>query len=106
MVREVLRPAGYEVEEAADGWDGTQAFRRRPADAVLCDIFMPTQDGLETIRELTSEFIGARIVVLATKVAGPVNYARTALTFGAIGALEKPFTPDQLLAAVRDAVEG
>jgi DNA-binding NarL/FixJ family response regulator len=105
-VRDVLGPAGYEVEEAADGWAGTEAFRRRPADAVLCDIFMPRQDGLETIRELTGEFIGVRIVVLAAEVESPASYARTALMFGAIGTLEKSFTPAKLLEAVREAVAG
>jgi DNA-binding response OmpR family regulator len=101
----VLRRAGFDVDEAADGWVGTEAFRRRPADVVLCDIFMPTQDGLETIRYLTGEFIGVRIVAMLAEVEGSENYARAALTFGAIGTLAKPFTPDELLAALRDAVD-
>ena len=101
----ILRRAGFEVEVAADGLAGTEAFRRRPADVVLCDIFMPRQDGLETIRHLTREFIGVRIVAMMAEVEGPASYTRAALIFGAISTLEKPFTPDGLLEVVRDAVD-
>ena len=72
---------------------------------MLCDIFMPRQDGLETIRRLTDEFIGVRIVAMVDKVEGPINYARTALKFGATSTIAKPFTVAELLEAVRSALD-
>jgi len=50
ICRTVLELEGYEVEDAPDGVVGLEKFDERPSDIVLCDIFMPRQDGLETIR--------------------------------------------------------
>src|SRR5262249_48916583 len=47
-----LEHAGHQVAEAADGSDALDAQRRRPADLVFCDLFMPGMDGIETIRAL------------------------------------------------------
>jgi CheY-like chemotaxis protein len=41
FVRKVLEGEGYEVREAGNGAEGVKAFRQRPADLILCDIFMP-----------------------------------------------------------------
>jgi CheY-like chemotaxis protein len=46
FIREVLVAEGYEVREAGDGKEGVKAFRQRPTDLVLCDIFMPEKGGL------------------------------------------------------------
>ena len=56
FVREFLEGEGYEVREAGNGTEGVKAFRQRPANLVLCDIFMPEKEGLQTIRELQDEF--------------------------------------------------
>ena len=104
-VRTVLSSDGYEVEEAGDGRTGALAFPKNPADVVLCDIHMPEQDGLETICEITREYIGARIVAISTSFTETLNYGGLAMKLGAVSTLAKPFTPDELLGAVRDAVK-
>lgn len=43
-IRRMLAPLGFELDEAANGRDARDALRARsarPADLVLCDIFMP-----------------------------------------------------------------
>src|SRR5262249_4669140 len=54
----VLGPAGHDVGEAADGREARRAYERRPADLVLCDLFKPEKDGLETIREAPPTLAG------------------------------------------------
>src|SRR5262249_35924030 len=45
LLRLVLEQAGHRVEEVDSGEDGLCAYRRRPSDVVLCDLFMPDKDG-------------------------------------------------------------
>jgi CheY-like chemotaxis protein len=48
------------VELAPDGEAGLRSQRARPADVVITDIFMPNQDGLETIARLRDEYPAVR----------------------------------------------
>jgi CheY-like chemotaxis protein len=105
LCRRVLESAGYEVIEASNGAAGVELFFERPADAVLCDIYMPEMDGIETIRHLTSEFIGVRIVAMSSSFATGYGLSTLARKLGAVDAIAKPFTRGRLLDAVRCAVE-
>ena len=51
-VTDLLRAAGYEVMEAADGDAGLRESVRRGVDIVLLDLLLPRLDGLEVLAEL------------------------------------------------------
>ena len=100
FVREVLEGEGYEVREAGNGAEGVKAFRQRPADLVLCDIFMPEKEGLQTIRELQDEFGKVKIVAMSggNHQCGQVDFLPLARKCGAVSVLHKPLAPKSLLA--------
>ena len=106
FVREVLEGEGYEVREAGNGKEGVKAFRQRTADLVLCDIFMPEKDGLQTIRELQDEFGKVKIVAMSggNHQYRQVDFLPFAKKYGASAALHKPLAPKSLLGAVRDVL--
>ncbi|MES2643509.1 MAG: response regulator [Myxococcota bacterium] len=104
LVQVILEDAGYEVEVASDGKAGLAAQRRSPADLVITDIFMPDQDGLETIVHLRREFPEARILACSGggRLGVADGYLRTAQHLGADAVLSKPFEQEELLQTVRD----
>jgi len=105
LCRTILQEAGFEVAEAGDGDDGLASFRARPADVVLCDIFMPGRDGLELIRELVQTFAGARVIAMSGGgFSGKFDLLPMAAKLGAIAVLRKPFDKEVLLAAIRAAL--
>ena len=101
VVRRLLERAGHTVDEAADGRIGVERFRAEPADVVIMDIFMPNQEGLETIRELRREFGDVKIIAMSGGGrTGDLDFLEHARAFGAARSLLKPVTADVLLAAI------
>lgn len=104
LIQLVLERAGYSVALAPDGEAGLRAQRARPADVVITDIFMPNQDGLETIAALRKDYPAAKVVAMSgggTKVKGEGTLL-TAREIGAHFILLKPFDNVELLRAVQN----
>lgn len=99
MMRLTLEAGGYEVGEAADGFEGLKAYGDGTNwNAVVLDQRMPGIDGLETLRRLKAANVGAR-VVMATAYAS-IELAVEAMKLGAADFVRKPMTPEMLRNAV------
>jgi DNA-binding NarL/FixJ family response regulator len=95
-------PGVQVVAEAADGEHAVDAAARHRPDVVLMDIQMPGMDGLEATRRITAA--GTRVVVLTTFERD--DYILDAVRAGASGYLLKSAPPEDLLDALRAAVDG
>ena len=65
LLRFALEAAGYEVTEAANGRQGLELYRNRPADLIITDIVMPEMNGLDMVLELTREFLHAKVIAIS-----------------------------------------
>ncbi len=101
IIGRILERADHAVEFAANGAEGLQKFRTRRPDLVITDLYMPEKEGIETIQELRAEWPDLRILAVSGglygDIAGPLIDAEL---LGASATLAKPFTPDELQAAV------
>jgi len=99
-----LEAAGFDVLTAPDGVQGLKlALTRRP-DLILMDIWMPVGLGLsvaQRLRDLGLQNIPV-IFITASRLKG---LREAAAKLGAAGYFEKPYDPEQLLAAIHDALE-
>ena len=103
LIRETLEGVGHSVREAADGKQGMRAFRDYGADLVITNIFMPEQEGIETISELQEEQCPPPILAISGGGAtGHTRVLEEAELFGATATLAKPFS----LADLHDTVTG
>ena len=101
ILRKILEAAGHSVREAPDGEVALRDFEGKPADLVITDIFMPSMDGIEFLVNIRSTFPDAR--VLAMSGGGLLSMDQAlgdASLLGADQILQKPFTKDEVLAAV------
>ena len=103
IVSRILEHGGHEVRVATDGRAAVRIHREEPADLVITDVFMPGQDGIETILQLHAEFPGLKIIVMSGGAQGahakPLEDARL---LGATRTLAKPFSPDTLISTVQE----
>lgn len=96
-----LAKVGHSVRVASDGAEGVAEYRARPADIVITDVYMPRQDGIETIQQLREEFPQSRILAISGgAMQGTTAPLRDAELFGANATLAKPFTMERLVGAV------
>jgi CheY-like chemotaxis protein len=106
FVSTALKGAGYEVETATEGRQALALLRSRPTDLLITDLFMPGQQGFETISRCKAEFPQTRIIVIsAGNVPGmPHDFLAAVEFLGVAAALRKPFDADTLVATVRKAL--
>jgi DNA-binding response OmpR family regulator len=94
---------GIEAEGAADGARGLALQRRRPADVIITDIFMPEMEGIETIHDLRAEFPQAKIIAMSGRdPMAKFDVFQVARELGAAKTFRKPFRFEELVAAVRE----
>lgn len=110
-VATMLRSGGHEVILAVDGEDGLRQFEANRVDLVVCDVFMPQMEGLETVRELRRLSSTLPIISMTGSIpsaeAGRLDpdFLRMSNDFGATRTLAKPFGTQALLALVRECLE-
>jgi DNA-binding response OmpR family regulator len=102
FMQAVLIADGFEVTLAADGRAGLEALERRPYALVVLDLMMPGMDGVEfrlRQRQHSSQWNTPALIVSAHD-----NVEKLAQSVGAEGCLAKPFTGDDLIAAVHEVL--
>ena len=92
---DILRGAGHPTREAEDGKQALLELRRSAADLVLMDIFMPEQEGIETIRRIKEEFASTKIIAISGSI--DHTFLDVANWLGADAILSKPVSSQQLL---------
>ena len=98
-----LEDAGHEVVLAAEGREGIQKHRATPVAVIVTDLFMPGQEGVETIRQLRKEFPQVKIIAMSGEVAAN-PMLKVASKLGADKILHKPFLVEELLKAIEEVL--
>ena len=95
---------GYHVVVAANGNDAIQRLRERCPDLIVLDLNMPVMNGWEFRTEQGHLMDEQRAAVPVLLMTGLDDAAIQAQTLRAVGAIKKPFDPDDLLNAVSAAI--
>jgi PAS domain S-box-containing protein len=100
LARRTLEGAGYGVLEADRPSAARAAAAAGPIQLLLTDVVLPEEDGTALAASLTEANPGLRVLYMSGYTAGHLEAGEARLDF-----LPKPFTPEQLLASVRAALE-
>lgn len=100
--RRILALDGHEVETTQSGRDGLQRALAQHFDLVMTDLRMPDLDGMELVRAVRRQSPGTGIIIITGY--GTVPSAVAATKLGVSDYIEKPFAPNEIIAAVRKAL--
>jgi len=92
------------VDVFTNGNAMVEAARTLELDAIVADISMPGLNGIEALEILRKD--GIEVPVIFLTMHRELGYARRALEAGAAGYVLKHAAPDELVQAVRAALEG
>src|SRR5215467_7584416 len=104
-IRTLLSPLGHAITEAHDGEAGIQAFGGSRFDLILLSGMLPRLPSAEVIREIRKKggATAPPIILMMTGYRGD-NRKADAQKVGAFDILARPFTDDDFLATVGDAL--
>jgi two-component system, LuxR family, response regulator FixJ len=97
-----LRTEGYHVESFQDARDMLAVVRLRSPAAIVLDVMLPDQSGLDVLKQLKSESYPAPIVLISGH--GDIPMAVEGIKLGAFDFIEKPFSMDMLLNQLKSAI--
>ena len=104
IVNKVFQDVGYQVTEAARGEEALDLAKIKRVHLVITDVEMPGMSGLDLIRALRElkTYKTTPILILARDASD--ENIKKAEALGASGFIEKPFTPERLLAVTNQVL--
>ena len=104
LLRRLLTPVGYAVEEAATAEEGLSRVRAEPPDLVLLDLHLPDRSGHDVLEAIRADPSTRLLpVVMLTGMATATEKMR-AQAEGVTDFIAKPFSQEELLPRVRALV--
>ncbi|MCU0563883.1 MAG: response regulator [Desulfobacterales bacterium] len=101
-ITKILKEEHIEVEATLSGRQGIEMALQKAYDLVLTDLRMPDIGGMRVLRDIKRARPGVPVVMITGYASVPS--AVQAIKLGAADILEKPFSPDGLVAVVRKAL--
>ena len=103
VVQTQLEDAGYEVDTAPDGATALNAIQNPRPALVLTDLKMPGMSGLELLEKIRADEPDVPVIIMTAF--GTIQSAVEAVKSGAYDYLTKPIDHDDLILAIRRALD-
>ena len=99
----ILTEAGYNIDLAETGEAALELFEKKDFDLIIADLKLPGINGMEVIKQIKEKKPEMEVVVITGVGTQPI--AAEALELGAHDFLPKPFTDDQIMTAIDEALQ-
>lgn len=101
-IRFLLGREGWRVETLANGNGAVEVIRKARPDLVILDVMLPGKSGFEILKELRAEDGFADLPILMLTARGQARDREMAEGAGVSRFMTKPFSNEEVLAAVRE----
>ena len=101
IVHDLLARQPYDLTEAHDGEAGVAAARREKPNLIIMDVQLPKLSGLDATRQIRAEPETSRIPIIIVTSFALSGDDKKAMDAGASAYLAKPYSPRQLLDAIK-----
>ncbi len=103
LCKRVLNTAGFETKGVLDGKEAIELAKEETFDLILVDINMPGISGLDVVEYIRK--IDPEIAAVIITGHGNINTAIDSLKSGAQGFVMKPFSLNELVTSVEEAIQ-
>ena len=101
LLQSMLQQGGFQAVAISDPTKTEEAIEAERPNVILLDVVMPQRNGFQVCRDLKSQALYSNIpVILVTSKSAPSD-RYWGEQQGANAFVAKPFTPDELLSAVK-----
>ncbi|MBD2327034.1 response regulator [Alkalinema sp. FACHB-956] len=97
---DLLEVEGFQTISACDGPTGLELAQQQQPDMVLCDVHMPEVDGFTVLHQMRQNPDTSALPFIFLTARTTKADLRRGMELGADDYLFKPFTPDELFAAI------
>lgn len=101
----LMQQAGYQVAVARTGDEALDKVQQLAPDLVLLDVMLPGLNGYEVLQQVRRNGAWAAMAIIMLSAKGRDVEVAKGLALGANAYLTKPFSTNDLLAAVRRCLE-
>lgn len=105
-IRFLLGRDGWRVETLANGGNAAAVIGKTLPDLVILDVMLPGKTGFEILAEMRGQQSMAELPVLMLTARGHARDREMAMQAGASRFMTKPFSNEEMLAAVRELTLG
>jgi DNA-binding NtrC family response regulator len=102
-LKTILERRGYATVAAYTAKQGLEVLEHEKVDAVLLDLGLPDEDGLNLLRRIRSSWPALPVLVVTAN--DSLHNAIESIKLGAFHFLSKPYAPEELLNLVHQALE-
>jgi two-component system response regulator HydG len=103
MLQKFLTKRGYDVETSFTAPDAKEKFKKTDFDLILTDLRLPDYDGIQLLDDIKK--INPKTQVILMTGYAEVGSAVDAMKKGAFDYISKPFTPDEIVMVVNNALK-
>ncbi|MBP0725031.1 response regulator [Bacillus sp. RG28] len=100
LLHEIFKKEGYEVYQAANGFQAIDIVTNDRPDLVVLDMKIPGMDGIEILKRIKE--IDQNIKVILMTAYGELDIIEEAKKLGALRYFAKPFDIDEIKTVVRE----
>jgi len=100
LLHEIFKKEGYDVYQAANGFQAIDIVTNDRPDLVVLDMKIPGMDGIEILKRIKE--IDQDIKVILMTAYGELDIIEEAKKLGAIRYFAKPFDIDEIKTVVRE----
>jgi two-component system chemotaxis response regulator CheY len=100
IIRDTLESGGYKIiDEAENGSDGIESYKKNKPDFVTMDITMGGKDGLKAVQEIIEFDPEAKIIIISALNENTLKMNEPGINPKAF--ITKPFEKDKLLNTIK-----
>lgn len=105
FLKALLEQHGFPAEHVSSGFGAMQHLETTRYDAVITDIYMPGEDGIELLQRIKRRHSDLPVIAMTESILAP-TIERVFMVMGGLRLFRKPIVPAELIGLLDEIARG